>query len=63
MLRDIMTQILETKYVVNLGQLLKIVPYIKQYIFKPIQFVQPMQPKPIHLELACVAIAIDHKWQ
>jgi hypothetical protein len=39
-LRDINTQVLETKYVINLGQLLKIVLNIKRYIFKPIKPIQ-----------------------
>jgi hypothetical protein len=33
-LKDISTQVLETKYVLNLGPLLKIVPNIKRHIFK-----------------------------
>jgi hypothetical protein len=41
------------KYIINLGQLLKIVPNIKWYIFKLVKFIQP--------ELACVAVAIDHQ--
>jgi hypothetical protein len=55
-LRDINTQVLEIKYVINLGQFLKIVLDIKWYIFKPIMFVQPIQP-----ELTCVIMAIDHQ--
>jgi hypothetical protein len=51
----------ETKYVINLGQFLRIVPNIKWYIFKLIKFVQPVQLEPIQLELACVAVAIDHQ--
>jgi hypothetical protein len=53
---DISTQVLETKYVINLGQLLKIMLDIKWYIFKPIEFVQWMQ-----LEPTCVVVAIDHQ--
>jgi len=33
-LKDISIQFLETKYVLNLGPLLKIVPNIKRHIFK-----------------------------
>jgi hypothetical protein len=33
---------------------------IKQYIFKPIKSIQSMQPKPVHPELACVIVVIDH---
>jgi hypothetical protein len=36
-LRDINTQILETKYVINLGQLLKIVLHTNIYILKLIK--------------------------
>jgi hypothetical protein len=40
-LKDIVDyHVLETKYVINLGQLLKIVPNIKQYIFKPVKPIQ-----------------------
>ncbi len=34
---DISTQVLETKYVINLGQILKIVPNIKQYFFNQLK--------------------------
>jgi hypothetical protein len=54
-LRNINIQGLETKYVINLGQLLRIVPNIKRYIFKPIKYVQPVQ-----LEHACVAVVTNH---
>ncbi len=53
---DISIQVLETKYVINLGKFLKIMLDIKWYIFKPIKFVQRMQPEP-----ACVVVAIDHQ--
>jgi hypothetical protein len=53
--RDISTQVLETKYVINLGQLLKIVSDIKRYIFKLIKYVQLVQ-----FEFACATTAIDH---
>jgi hypothetical protein len=59
-LRAVNIQVLETKYVINLGQLLKIVPNIKQYIFKPVKFVQPVQPKPIQPKPTCATMAIDH---
>ncbi len=55
-MRDINTQVLETKYVINLGQFLKVVSDIKWYIFKPAKFVQPIQPK-----LADAIMAIDHQ--
>ncbi len=55
-LRDISTQVLETKYVINLGQLLKIVLDIKWYIFKSVKFVQPVQPK-----TTCAIVIIDHQ--
>jgi hypothetical protein len=55
-LKNISTQVLETKYVINLGQLSKILPNIKQYIFKPIKHIQPVQPEP-----TCVVVVIDHQ--
>ncbi len=58
---DINTQVLETKYVINLGQFLRIVPDIKWYIFKLIKFVQPVQLKPIKPEQVCVVVATDHQ--
>ncbi len=42
-LKDINIQVLETKYVINLVQLLSSVVDIKRYIFKPIKFVQPVR--------------------
>jgi hypothetical protein len=39
-LRDISTQVLETNYVFNLGQLLRIMPNIKIYFFKPVRSIQ-----------------------
>jgi hypothetical protein len=60
-LRNIKIQVLETKYVINLGQLLRIVPNIKWYIFKLIKFFQLVQPEPVHLKLACATMAIDHQ--
>ncbi len=55
-LKDINTQVLEIKYVINLGQLLKIMPNIKRYIFKLVTYVPPMQleliqPKPTYEQL------------
>jgi hypothetical protein len=47
---------METKYVINLGQLLKIVPYIKWYILKPIKSI-----KLVKLEPSCATMAIDHQ--
>jgi hypothetical protein len=38
-LRNISTQVLETKYVINLGQFLKIMLDIKKYIFKLVKYV------------------------
>jgi hypothetical protein len=55
-LRDINTQVLETKYVINLRQLLRIAPYIKIYILKLVKHVQPIQHEP-----TCATTAIDHK--
>jgi hypothetical protein len=59
-LKDINTQVLETKYVINLGQLLKVVLNIKQYILKPDKSIQPIQLEPIQPELACATVAINH---
>jgi hypothetical protein len=60
-LRDINTQVLETKYVINLGQLLKIVPYIKWYIFKLIKPIQLVQLERVQAEPTCATIVIDHQ--
>jgi hypothetical protein len=60
-LKDINTQVLETKYVINLGQLLKIVLDIKQYIFKPVKSIQLIQPEHVKPKLACATTAIDHQ--
>jgi hypothetical protein len=60
-LRDINTQVLETKYVINLGQLLKIVPNIKWYIFKPVKPIQLVQLEPIQAKHACATIVINHQ--
>jgi hypothetical protein len=42
--------------VINLGQLLKILPNIKQNIFKPIKPIQLVQPEP-----TCVIVVINHQ--
>jgi hypothetical protein len=55
-LKDINIQVLEIRYVINLGQLLNIVLNIKQYIFKLIKFVQLVQ-----LELVYAIVVIDHQ--
>jgi hypothetical protein len=52
---------METKYVINLGQLLKIMPDIKWYISKPVKFVQLVQPEHLQLEHACATMVIDHQ--
>jgi hypothetical protein len=59
-LRDINIQVLEIKYVLNLGQLWKIVPNIKRYIFKLMKSIQLVQPKLIQPEPTFVVVAIDH---
>jgi hypothetical protein len=38
-LKDINIHVLETKYVINLGQLLRIVSHIKRYILKSVKYV------------------------
>jgi len=38
-LKGISTQVLETKYIINLGQLLKIIPNIMRYIFKLVKII------------------------
>jgi len=42
--------------VINLGQLLKILPNIKQNIFEPIKPIQLVQPEP-----TCVTVVINHQ--
>jgi hypothetical protein len=54
-LKDIITQDLETKYTLNLGQLLKVIHDVKCYIFNL------MPSKPILLEPTVVSVAIDHQ--
>ncbi len=46
---------------INLGQLLRIVPNIKWYICKLVKFVQPVQPEHVHLKPAYATMAIDHQ--
>ncbi len=60
-LRDINIQVLEIKYVIKLGKFLRIMLDIKQYIFKPIKSVQPMQPELVHPKPTCVVVIIDHQ--
>jgi hypothetical protein len=60
-LKDINTQVLETKYVINFGQLLKIVLDIKRYIFKLVKPFQLVQLKLVQPKHACAVIAIDHQ--
>jgi hypothetical protein len=55
-LKDINIQVLEIKYVINLGQFLKVVLDIKGYSFKLIKFVRLVQP-----ERAYAIVAIDHQ--
>jgi hypothetical protein len=59
-LKDINTQVLETKYVTNLGQLLRIMQDIKRYIFKLVKSIQTMQSELVHYEPTCVVTTIDH---
>ncbi len=60
-LRNINIQVLETKYVINLEQLLKIMPDIKHYIFKSVKFIQSIQLEPIQPKRTCAIMAIDHQ--
>ncbi len=46
---------METKYTLNLGQLLRMIPDIKCYIFDQVP------SKPTLLELVVTSVAIDHK--
>jgi hypothetical protein len=59
-LKDISTQVLETKFVNNLGQILNIMLDIKRYIFKLVKPIQPIQPKHVQLEPTCATITINH---
>jgi hypothetical protein len=59
-LRDINIQVLEIKYVINLGQLLKIVLDIKWYNFKSVKLIQLVQFEFVQVEFACVVVFIDH---
>ncbi len=53
-IRDIRKQVLETKYTLNLGQLLRAILDIKRYILNPVPS-KPALPKP-----EVVSVAIDH---
>jgi hypothetical protein len=54
-IRDINKQVLETKYTLNLGQLLRVIPDIKCYIFNPVPS-KPTLPKS-----TITLVAIDHQ--
>ncbi len=54
-LKDINKQVLETKYTLNLGQLLWVIPNIKRYILNSIL------SKPNVQELVVALIAINHQ--
>lgn len=58
---DINTQVLETKYVLNFGQLLRIIHDIKRYILKLVCVFQPMTTKPIIYELTMILLFNDHQ--
>ncbi len=60
-MKDISTQVLETKYVINLGQLLKIMPNIKRYIFNSVTFIQLVQPKPIQPKYVSATMTFNHQ--
>jgi hypothetical protein len=60
-LKGISIQVLETKYTINLGQLLKIIPNITRYIFKLVKIIQSIQPKHVYLKPTCALVAIDHQ--
>jgi hypothetical protein len=53
--KDINKQVLETKYTLNLGQLLQVIHDIKHYIFNPIP------SKHALLEQAITLVTIDHQ--
>ncbi len=53
--KDISKQVLETKYTLNLGKLLQMIPNIKCYIFNPVP------SKPALLEAVVASVAIDHQ--
>ncbi len=59
-LRDIIIQLLETKYVINLGQLLRIVLDIKWYIFQLVKYIQLVQLELVHLKPTRAVVAINH---
>ncbi len=58
-MKDINIQVLETEYVINLGQLLRITLDTKRYIFKPVKYVQLVQPKLVQPKLTSVTMVID----
>jgi hypothetical protein len=60
-LKVINTQVLETKYVINLEQVLKIVSNIKQYIFKFVKSIQSIQLEPIQPKHTYAIVAIGHQ--
>jgi hypothetical protein len=60
-LKDISTQLLETKYVNNLGQFLNTMLDIKRYIFKLVKPIQLVQPKHVQHEPTCATITINHQ--
>jgi hypothetical protein len=51
---------LEIKYVINLGQLLKIVLDIKWYIFQLVKSIQPVQLELVHPKPIRAVVAFDH---
>jgi hypothetical protein len=53
-MKDINKQVLETKYTLNLRQLLSIIPYINWYIFNSVP------SKPVLSKLVVASITIDH---
>ncbi len=60
-LKDINTQVLETKYVINLGQLLKIMLEIKRYIFKLVMYVPPVQLEHVQPKPTYATMVIDYQ--
>jgi hypothetical protein len=53
-LKDFSNQVFETKYTLNLGQLLQVIPNVKCYILSLVL------SKPVLPKLIVVSIAIDH---
>ncbi len=56
-IKDIIKEVLETKYKLNLGQLLRLIPNIKHYIFNPV----PSKPILPNQQLRQLLLII--KWQ